>query len=251
MKPCVLSVAGFDPCGGAGVLADCKTFEQLGVTGLATLTGITYQSEKQVQGVRWCTLSEIRSQLQPLFDCYEIRAVKIGIVKSVAMLQEIVSLVCAQRAEISVVWDPVLQASTGYDFLAGELSAIPFSDLALITPNRSELCRLGNNSCPQTALEQLADRCPVYAKNLYTSQTAITNIFQHDSYRRSFVISKIKNSEKHGSGCVLSAAITAGLALGKTIENAIGEAEVYIEDFLKSASGLLGYHTGVPCNAVA
>jgi hydroxymethylpyrimidine/phosphomethylpyrimidine kinase len=251
MKPCVLSIAGFDPCGGAGVLADCKTFEQMGATGLAALTAITYQSETLIQGVRWCTLSEIRSQLLPLFDCYEIRAVKIGIVKSVAMLEAIVAFVCDRGAGIPVIWDPVMQATTGYDFLAGKLTEIPFSNLALITPNCTELCRLGNSACPTTALETLAVRCPVYAKNFLASKDTIINIFQRDSYKRSFTISKLENSDKHGSGCVLSAAIAAGLALGNDLEYAIADAEVYIENFLKSASGLLGYHTGGSYSAVA
>lgn len=70
-RPYVLSIAGYDPCGGAGVLADIKTFENIGVCGLAVTTCITYQNDNKFEGVHWLSKKKIKNQLYPLLDAYK------------------------------------------------------------------------------------------------------------------------------------------------------------------------------------
>ena len=129
MQPFVLSIAGFDPSGGAGVLADCKTFEQFSCHGLSVVTAITHQNEKQVRGVSWLSEDEIRAQLCPLLDCYSIAAVKVGIVRSASTLKLISETVRGYGVTAPIVWDPVRQATAGRVFFEGDVAEIPFREI--------------------------------------------------------------------------------------------------------------------------
>ncbi len=144
-RPIGLSIAGFDPCGGAGILADIKTFECLEVYGLAITTALTLQSETFFEKLQWRTNEELQYEIEFLFHHYPIKAVKIGIIKDNIMLQSILSVI--PKKDIFIVWDPVISSSTSKSiFETPSLSQIKnlLKDIDIITPNAKEACVLSD-----------------------------------------------------------------------------------------------------------
>ena len=141
-RPIVLTIAGFDPSGGAGILADVKTFEQHRVYGFAINTGNTIQTENEFFEMQWTDLNFVLKSLEKLFDNYSIKAVKIGIVPSLEYLKQIVFTIKRLSSETKIVWDTVLKSTTKFDFLTIEnrnyLTEI-LSQIDLITPNYNEI----------------------------------------------------------------------------------------------------------------
>ena len=141
-RPYVLTIAGIDPSGGAGVLADCKTFEQHGVYGFGVCTALTVQTDDSFLNLHWLTAEQIIEQLQPLINKFEIVACKIGIINSPETLIEVIRFLKERNPAIQIVWDPVLKASAGYDFHTVDtfhsLEAI-LAAVTLVTPNYNEL----------------------------------------------------------------------------------------------------------------
>jgi hydroxymethylpyrimidine/phosphomethylpyrimidine kinase len=115
-RPFVVSIAGFDPTAG-GVLTDIKTFEQHRVYGFAITTANTIQTENQFLSIQWTEIAFVLRSIEELLKNYPIKAVKIGIVPSLAYLQEIVLALKGFRQKTRIVWDTVLKSSTEYDFL--------------------------------------------------------------------------------------------------------------------------------------
>src|ERR1051326_2205660 len=94
-RPCVLSIAGFDPSGGAGVLADIKTFEQHKVLGMGVVTGLTFQNDSEFDGVRWVETDDILKQISVLLRKFKFQYVKIGMIKDLETLQAVISVLRA------------------------------------------------------------------------------------------------------------------------------------------------------------
>ncbi len=244
-RPIVLSIAGFDPSGGAGVLADVKTFEQHKCLGMAVVTSLTEQTEDKFIDVQWLKAEKIISQLKPLVEQYDIEFVKVGIIESVETLQEIVNWLKQQKPNVKIVWDPVISASAGPMFLKNvepdKLQKL-MKNLHLITPNVKEAKILGKKDDPKEAAEFLATFCNVLLKGGHSeTEKGIDFLYANGK------VIKIENTKeelpaKHGSGCILSSAIVANLALGQSIEDACRNGKKYIEQILKSNSELLAYH---------
>jgi hydroxymethylpyrimidine/phosphomethylpyrimidine kinase len=116
-RPFVLTIAGLDPSGGAGLLADAKTFEQHKVTGFAIATANTIQTENTFYEIQWTDLSFVIRSIETLFLNYKISAVKIGIVSSLYDLSRIVSTIKMLSPSTKIVWDPVLRSTTKFEFL--------------------------------------------------------------------------------------------------------------------------------------
>lgn len=244
-RPYVLSLAGLDPSGGAGLLADIKTFEALGVYGLGACTALTVQTDNRFIGVEWQSAAQIIAQAQPLLETYRVSYCKIGIVKDADTLLQVITTLSTIRPGIRVVLDPVLKASAGFTFHNTEQLHTwkeVLQHVYLLTPNYNEALLLTGLSDGAAAATTLLQYCAVLLKGghrpgaegldtLYTNRS-ITNI---PAGRRSVF-------PKHGSGCVLSAAITAQLAAGSSLPVACITAKKYTENFLASNSSLLGYH---------
>ena len=129
-RPYVLSIAGFDPSGGAGILADIKTMEALQVQGFGVATSLTYQNENAFLGLHWISLERIIAQLKPLISIYPISVVKIGLIESPTVLQGLLNYLKENLPSVRIVWDPILRASAGFDFHKGgieSLRAIPWT----------------------------------------------------------------------------------------------------------------------------
>jgi len=241
----VLSIAGFDPSGGAGLLADCKTFEQHAVYGLGVCSALTVQTDNSFLNVHWLNAEQIIEQLQPLVTRFGIAACKIGIIHSAETLIEVIRFLKEFNPSIRIVWDPVLKASAGYEFPSNNglhnLEAI-LAAIDLVTPNYDELQRLQTIANEELIKDDRAVFCSVLLKGGHRPDALGTDTLYEPGKSTVIPAGVDKVFPKHGSGCVLSAAITARLALGSTLKEACRHAKQYTEGFLNSNRSLLGYH---------
>lgn len=248
LRPYALTLAGFDPSGGAGLLADCKTFEQLGVYGLGACTALTVQNDVVFERVVWTTEADLRDQLRVLLTRFPVRWAKIGLVERLAELPELLRELRQWQPALGVVWDPVLQASAGFEFHAGpppELVAEACTGLALLTPNRPEMLRLWPAATTaEEAAATVSAFCPVLLKGGHAEGPDATDVlYQQGRAVATFSAPRLPRGEKHGSGCVLSAAITAGLARGLALPEACRAGKAYTARVLASNDTRLGYHS--------
>ena len=235
-RPFVLSIAGFDPSGGAGILADIKTMEAIGVSGLGVCTSITYQNDKTFKAVDWLTIDQIASQIEVLFEKYSINVVKIGLIKDLKTLAEIIDFLKKKNSNVKIIWDPILKASAGFEFHASIDKIIleeVLNNIYLITPNIPELEKLEID--PKKIL------CSCLLKGGHSEKNANDILYSPGNI---FTIQgeQLKNADKHGSGCVLSSAIASYLAKEFSLKEACIQAKNYTREFLKSSETLLGIH---------
>jgi hydroxymethylpyrimidine/phosphomethylpyrimidine kinase len=246
-RPIVLSIAGFDPTGGAGVLADIKTCEQHECLGMAVLTSNTIQTETDFRSVDWFDKKSIIDQLMPILQTYEISAVKIGIIENLDTLLEVLTTIKQFFPKVPIVWDPVLSASSGFELHASwnieSLNQI-LGMIDLITPNVNEVKKIARNEDEIEAGFQLARLTRVLLKGGHSSERLGVDLLFEGGVPRE-IPSKSDATDlapKHGSGCILSAAIASNLAHGKHLFEACQEAKHYIEKRLSSNEQLLAYH---------
>lgn len=242
-RPFVLSVAGFDPSGGAGVLADVKTFEQHQVYGFGVCSALTVQSDNAFYQVQWLGAAEIIKQIEPLATKFPLAACKIGIIQNWEVLGEVLAFLHHTAPALPVVLDPVLQASAGHIFQTGATGwqqVLP--KLSLITPNYNEMKKLGPDKSPEETAADLSYTCPVLLKGGHHPASLGTDYLYRNGSCMAFAPGLPAVYPKHGSGCVLSAAIAANLGLGNALPEACRRGKNYTEAFLSSNSSLLGYH---------
>lgn len=239
----ILSVAGHDPSGGAGILADIKVFEHHRLLGFGAVTSITYQNENSFEGIHWLTFDEIIQQIKPLSK-HNVEVVKIGLIKDLSQLNDLIDQLIVIFPGIKIVWDPILKASTGFEFhstLDSLLLDRICNKIYLITPNVLEAEKLWSGTAIENSLS-ISKSCYVFLKGGHIEKHSNDQLYFNGNLIKEFEQVKLYGVEKHGSGCVLSSAIAANLAQGKTIENACGEGKEYTKDFLISNETLLGQH---------
>lgn len=243
-RPFVITIAGFDPSGGAGILADCKTFEQLKVQGLAVCTAMTVQTESQCLSMEWQPLDQVLSTVDILMKKYPVEAVKIGVVKEAGFLNEIIKTIKANAPEAKIVWDPVLKSTSEFTFFdLDTLSQLKnvLNQINLITPNYNEYQVLQEN----ILFKQAEGPCAVLIKGGHREDLLGTDVLKENGKEiliHPYDISSVYYP-KHGSGCVLSSAIAAHLAKGESMQSACRKGKLYIEKFLTGTPGLLGFHS--------
>lgn len=250
-RPYALSIAGLDPSAGAGLLADVKVFEASRVYGLGVCTALTMQHDSDFQAVDWVPLDRIVAQCEPLFGRYPIRVVKIGLIESLPVLASLLDWLHQTVPDLTIIWDPILNASAGFSFHDVDDRRLVIQllrGLTLLTPNAPEASQLTDTHQPWAAAEQLSAHCSVYLKggHLPTQNGHIADYLLVDGYgTTSFPAPFITNGEKHGSGCVLSAAIAAGLAQGRPLPDACRLARRYMNQYLASSPTRLGFHFSI------
>jgi hydroxymethylpyrimidine/phosphomethylpyrimidine kinase len=241
----VMSIAGFDPSGGAGVLADIKTFEQHKVYGVSVTTANTVQTESKFHTIQWSSIHDVVKGVDVLLDTYPVKAIKTGIVPSFEFLWNVVTHIKKRSSTIKIVVDPVLTSTTGFAFQEvherKKLYAV-LEQLSLITPNVPEAVRLGGYTQAEDAAKALASYCPVLLKGGHHHSAPGVDYLYHQGQCVELHPVTINVSPKHGSGCVLSAAIVANLAMELSLEASCIKAKKYVEQFLGSTNSLLGYH---------
>jgi len=243
----VMSIAGLDPSGGAGLLADIKTFEQLGVYGLAVNTANTIQTESHFHSVSWTPLQEVLACIDALVDEYPIQYVKTGIMPSFGFLLSVMTHLKKKQPDIRFIVDPVIRSSTAFEFHSTEGDAAlarleTLKHTYLLTPNIMEACELTGQTDARQAATQLSEHCHVLLKGGHNAQTPGVDYLYTGNKLVILQSEQPCLSPKHGSGCVLSSAIAAHLALGYELEMACRHAKHYTEQFLNSHTSLLGTH---------
>ncbi|WP_288447822.1 hydroxymethylpyrimidine/phosphomethylpyrimidine kinase [uncultured Chryseobacterium sp.] len=242
-RPYVISIAGFDPSAGAGLLSDSKTFEQSKVMGLGVCTALTLQTASKCLSLQWRPIDEVTEAIHVLMETYPVSAVKIGIVKDAEFLNKIVETVQKGNPHVKIVWDPVLKSTSEFNFFDletfSQLKKV-VDKLSLITPNYNEYSVLKeSNLLPDT------HECSLLIKGGHRQDHLGTDILVENE-KETLLLPFEDNAAcfpKHGSGCVLSSAITAELAKGESMETACRNGKRYIEKFLKSNPSLLGTHS--------
>lgn len=245
-RPVVLSIAGIDPSAGAGILADIKTFEALGCYGLAVITANTLQDDETFRGCHWISEHIILQQLDHILHRFRVEVVKIGIIQNQVLLK-IIQRLNLENQEIKIILDPVLVSSSGFVFQDSkefEEQVEPVLDkIFLVTPNFQEIMKFFPAMNLQDSIQRISRNTNLYLKGGHRDGAiGMDELFQKNG--ASFVLTAERKDcmEKHGSGCVLSSAVAANLALGLPLTEACKKAKKYTEDFLASNKSLLGYH---------
>jgi hydroxymethylpyrimidine/phosphomethylpyrimidine kinase len=236
-----MSIAGHDPSGGAGILADVKAFEQHKTYGFAVITSNTLQDDEKVQNVDWIPVEDIKKQIDVILKKFAVDVFKIGIIKNTKIFLELKKHILKWSPKTKIVWDPVLAATSGYKFLQNDK---PIEELLeniyLVTPNLPEFKKLFKNE--EQAL-QLSKHTAIYLKGGHNhSNKGVDELFWKGE-KFIFKPGSKNVSTKHGSGCILSSAIAANLALGYDLKESCKKAKAYTEKTLASNKTLLAYHT--------
>lgn len=232
----VLSIAGHDPSAGAGLTSDIKTFEQCGVYGLSVVSAITIQNDASFKAVTWVDVDQIKAQINVLFDAYNIECVKIGLIENIDVLNEIVRLIKKHNRDAKIIWDPILKSSSGFPFHQIQKQDIQslLNQLYLITPNQPEFDAIGLLSNDEYA-------CSYLLKGGH-HQNPGTDVLYSEGSEFVFKGESFGGASKHGTGCVLSAAIAANVALGNSLEIACKKGKSYVEKFILSTDINIGWH---------
>ena len=242
IRPYCLSIAGYDPTAGAGVLADIKTFEMNGVYGLALITANTSQTDDHFIDVQWIATDIILSQLRMLIEHYEIAVLKIGLVQNSETLFSIIKLAKELQPRIRIVWDPILKSTSGFDFHSHENMGLEFleTNCSLITPNWEEYVALWGMD---TAVTQFKNtNSAILIKGGHRKENVGCDLLYENGIITELDGVPFNGRSKHGTGCVLSAAIAANLTLGNSLVESCKKGKVYVEKFILSNETNLGYH---------
>ena len=247
--PNVLSIAGSDPSGGAGIQADLKTFAALGCHGMAVITALTAQNTREVSAIHLPPASFVSQQIVSVFADIDVAAVKIGMLGSREIVQAVAAALQPHHG-VPIVLDPVLVATSGSS-LGGEDvvralrdNLIPF--MTLVTPNLAEAARLAetrpleNDAAVEGAARTLcATQGPAWLIKGGHRDTPASNDYLLASHEAKWFSSpRVATRNTHGTGCTLSSAIAVFLAKGHTLRDAISLAKSYIDAALTGADQL-------------
>jgi hydroxymethylpyrimidine/phosphomethylpyrimidine kinase len=247
-RPRVLVVAGYDQSGGAGVLSDVKTLEAHGVYSYAVCTGFTFQNERTISRIQWFSGEEIDEQIDICYAAAAFDWVKMGITEDVRMAGAIVDHLYQHNPAVRIVWDPVIRASSGREFWksVGEEWKAVAARCYLLTPNWNEIRQLYRGEDVLEGCRELTRQtgCNIYLKGGHHPE------FPGRDYLLSGGGMEVLEPEadggqvyaKHGSGCVLSSALAANLAMGYPLPVAAIRSKQYARQFLSSNKTLLGWH---------
>ncbi|MCR9250674.1 MAG: hydroxymethylpyrimidine/phosphomethylpyrimidine kinase [bacterium] len=229
-----LSIAGFDPSGGAGVIADLKVFHQFGLQGYAATTALTSQNSNEFFELEWIDISKVNSQVRAVLANVDV--CKIGIVPSLQYLNDLIEVIGQTNRNIPIIWDPVIQSSTGFRFLIDietDVLKQVLSKLFIITPNLEELNSL------ETYLPSIFDYTHVIVKGGHSNTELATDQLFFKGEKKPIEISRKKLSgiTKHGTGCAFSSAIAASLANGNELPTAFNQANEYVNKLLHTGQG--------------
>ena len=247
---CALTIAGSDSGGGAGIQADLKTFAVHGVYGLSVVTVLTAQNTLGVHGLSLPDPGFTSLQLKSVLDDFPVKAAKTGMLFSVEIIEEVA--LCLKNRNIPLVVDPVCVSQTGHKLLkddavyALKTRIIPLA--AVLTPNKPEaelLTGIKNIDSREKTLEaililrEMGARSVLIKGGHFHSQLEMTDwLGVGDAEPLSIKRPGVDTRNTHGTGCTLSAAITANLAAGKDIQEAVIKARDYLQQALENSFDL-------------
>ncbi len=239
----VLTIAGSDSCGGAGIQADLKTFSANGVYGMSVITAVTAQNTKGVFAVQDMDESIIKAQIDAIFTDIKVSAVKIGMVSKISTI-EAISEKLKQYKPSPVVLDPVMISKSGFSLLKPESKTALIKDLiplaTIITPNIPEAEEILKEVSSDIKNIDTVEQMELAAKEIYKLgcsnvllkgghlENDATDVLYDGENITYFRSNRINTKNTHGTGCTLSSAIASQLALGLNIVDAVKKAKEYI-----------------------
>jgi hydroxymethylpyrimidine/phosphomethylpyrimidine kinase len=247
-----LTIAGSDSGGGAGIQADLKTFQQFGVYGTSVIVALTAQNTLGVRAVEPVSEAMVIAQLAALAEDLSPAALKTGMLAE-ASLVRLVAKAIRENGWGPLVVDPVMVSTSGHQLLSEEAVSVVRKVLlplaAVVTPNLDEAALLTGLPVRDVADMETAGRAlladgaaAALVKGGHLGGDELTDILVTATGIRRFRHARIETTSTHGTGCTLSAAITAGLALGRSLETTVGDALDYVHRAIAAAPGLGGGH---------
>lgn len=236
----VLTIAGSDSSGGAGIQADLKTFEAFGVFGTSTITVLTAQNTTGVQSIHPVPEHFVAAQMASILRDFEISAIKIGMLYSREIIETITSII--DPLDIPIVLDPVCISKAGSTLLQ-EDAITALYDLSrivtLTTPNLHEAYRLfGYKSGDSDSLKTLIEHpSPILIKH-HVMDKISADLLYFGHQKRVFTSEIIDSTSQHGTGCSYSSAIAANLALGHSLECSIERSKRFITEAIRRAPSI-------------
>lgn len=250
--PVVLTIAGTDPSGGAGIQADLQVFRDHGCYGTSAITAVVWQNTQGVGGWRAMKSDELRAQIDAVWRDFDVDAVKIGMIGSGRLVEAIRDFLETGEGTTPVVLDPVMAAGAdGHEMMTsgGRHALVSLTDhVDLLTPNIPEARRLVGDDDDAAAIdlvEGLLERGwkRVLLKGGHLRRQPSEAVV--DWYGAASEIVELRGLEAvdddvRGTGCQLSSAIAAGVARGKSWRSAIDEARDYLHRLITESSAILG-----------
>ena len=257
--PSVLTIAGFDGSGGAGIQADIKTFSALGCYATSVLTALPVQNTMGVQNIYSIPMEAVAEQLEAVLDDIFPHAIKIGMVHNCLLVETIVKTL-KKYPKIPVVFDPVMVSTSGHWLIEHETvntivnKLFPIADL--ITPNIDEAGILADMEVStledmkvagQKILESGCNN--ILLKGGHQKLPVITSLLiEKNGQQTYFKSEKVLTKNTHGSGCTLSSAIAAYLARGEELNSAVSLAQKYVFEAIKTGKDVITGKGNGPLN---
>jgi len=241
--PVVLSVAGFDPSSGAGVVADLKTFAAHHCYGVAAVTALTVQNTQGVASTHPVSAAVVSESIRSLLSDGCVKAIKIGMLCNQDIAQ-VVREILGSNPEIPTVLDPVVRSSNDFELLDAPGVAFLRQQLlplvTLATPNMSEAAALAglpvdNLEGMRAAARRLVERGARAVVVTGGHLDKAIDVFFDGTKLESFAGDHIRPDNTHGTGCTFSSAVAANLALGRQLRDAVVLAKAYVVEAIRHA----------------
>jgi hydroxymethylpyrimidine/phosphomethylpyrimidine kinase len=247
--PVALTIAGSDSGGGAGIQADLKTFARYGVFGTSAITAITAQNTLGVRGWERVTPSLVRAQIDAVAEDLRPAAIKSGMLGDADVVRAVAGGIAAHGLGPYVL-DPVMAATSGDPLLTPDAIAaiveLLFPLATLVTPNLDEVALLlgervadvaGMERAARALVERLGARAALVKGGHLPGDELVDVLFDGEEMRR-FSHRRVVTTSTHGTGCTLSAAIAASMALGGSLASAVEDGLAYVARAIASAPAL-------------
>jgi hydroxymethylpyrimidine kinase/phosphomethylpyrimidine kinase len=258
-EPIALTIAGLDPSGGAGIIADVRTFVHFGVRPAAAITSLTFQNSERIFGATHETAESLRAQILPVVAEGGIAAVKIGMLPTAELVLEITRLLAETDLPAPVI-DPVLQSSSGYALMEKEAVDALVTELMplarLLTPNIPEAETLtGLRIAGEADMREAAAMIRAMGAQAVLLKGGHLNseseeapgfaidVLDAEGDVKVFSGEWIESSPVHGTGCVLSSAIAACLARGMSLEESVAAGKDFVTETIRDAAMTQGAAT--------
>ncbi|MEM1202932.1 MAG: bifunctional hydroxymethylpyrimidine kinase/phosphomethylpyrimidine kinase [Acidobacteriota bacterium] len=260
--PRLLTIAGSDSGGGAGIQADLKTFAAHGAYGMSAVTAITAQNTRAVDAIHPVPVPVVTAQIDAVFDDLGVDAVKIGMLASAELVQAVAERLAAHRPR-HVVLDPVMVAKSGDPLLEDTAVTALVEELlplaTVVTPNLPEAARLTGLDLTAPTVDQMAAAARLVAamgnrgepsqaspavllKGGHGDGEILTDLLFDGGEQHRYDHPRIQTRSTHGTGCTLSSAVAARLARGDALPIAVGGAIDYLWGAIRNAQPLGGGH---------
>jgi hydroxymethylpyrimidine/phosphomethylpyrimidine kinase len=243
-----LTIAGSDSGGGAGIQADLKTFHQFGVFGTTVIVALTAPNTREVRAAEPVPDAMVAAQLTALAEDLPPAALKTGMLAEANLVRRVARAI-RENGWAPLVVDPVMVSTSGTRLLSTEAEEVVREDLlplaALVTPNLDEAAILTSRVVHDVPTMERAGAsllrfgaAAALIKGGHLSGSTITDVLVTSSGVRHFTRPRIDTRSVHGTGCTLSAAVTAGLALGRPLDRAVADALDFVHRAILAAPGL-------------